>query len=153
MHSKALFPALSGPLHASFACSLVEELHHSCTDAPILAQSFGNFATSFSLTLLEIAWPDDPKFRSLHSNKTTRYTAASVCCLLDHFLPICILPSRGTSATDVLIRMVAIQTQTAIRKSMQHKHHLLEIPDFSDIFSTPAFTFWRDDPCHPNWGQ
>ena len=47
--------------------------------------------------------------------------------------------------------MVELQTQAATRKNMQYKHHLLEIPQFTALFPTPARSFLRDDTLSPLW--
>ena len=82
--------------------------------------------------------------------KTKTRTGVSECRLLNPFPPTFFLWAPW-DLRDKCVSVVELQTQTAIRKNMQYKHDLLEIPQFLDLFPVPAHTFLRTDMLSPIW--
>ena len=52
---------------------------------------------------------------------------------------------------DTCVRFLELQTQIAISKNMQYKHHLLDVPQFLSLFPDRDNPSLRDDFLSPLW--
>ena len=119
---------------------------HRCPNLGTIIWKFRNL----SLTLLENAWPNEPDFQSLQFDKNDDVHWCLRMPPAKPFPPL-FFHSAPWDLRDKCVSVVELQTQTAIRKNMQYKHHLLEIPQFLDLFPVPDNTFLRTDTLSPIW--
>ena len=119
---------------------------HRCPNLGTIIWKFRNL----SLTLLENAWPNEPDFQSLQFDKNDDVHWCLRMPPAKPFPPL-FFHSAPWDLRDKCVSVVELQTQTAIRKNMQYKHHLLEILQFLDLFPVPENTFLRTDTLSPIW--
>ena len=119
---------------------------HRCPNLGTVIWKFKNL----SYTMLKAAWPENPEFESLKFHEDAEI----------HWCPR--MPSARTfpnsfftafpwDLQDTCVKFLELQTQIAISKNMQYKHHLLDVTQFLSLFPDHENSPLRDDFLSPLW--
>ena len=103
-----------------------------------------------SCAMLQAAWPENPDFESLRFHEDAEI----------HWCPR--MPSARTfpnnfftafpwDLRNTCVKFLELQTQIAISKNMQYKHHLLDVAQFLSLFPDLENSSLRDDLLSPLW--
>ena len=141
--------ATIGPLPSLFSCSKGAKSHLLFIDALTLERSFGNSKTSLvpccklpgpqTLNLSPFKFYDDDEIHWCPRMPLARTFPA-------HFFT-----AFSWDLRDICVKFLELQTQIAISKNMQYKHHLLDVSQFLSLFPDLENSPLRDDFLGPLW--
>ena len=100
--------------------------------------------------MLQTAWPEHPEFESVkfHDDAEIHWCPGMPPARIfpDTFFAAFPWDLRGTC-----VKFLELQTQIAISKNLQYKHHLLDVPQFLSLFPDLENPRLRDDFLCPLW--
>ena len=119
---------------------------HRCPNLGTVIWKFKNL----SCAMLQTAWPENPEFESFKFHEDDEI----------HWCPR-MPPARAFPAhfystfpwdlRNICVKFLELQTQIAISRSMQYKHHLLDVSQFLSLFPDLDNSPLRDDVLGPLW--
>ena len=119
---------------------------HRCPNLGTVIWKFKNL----SCAMLQTAWPDNPEYESLkfHEDAETHWCPRMPPA---RTFPNNLFAAFPWDLRDTCVRFLELQTQIAISKNMQYKHHLLDVPQFLSMFPDLDTPSLRHDFLNPLW--
>ena len=119
---------------------------HRCPNLGAIIWKFKNL----SCAMLQDAWPEDPVFEEckFHEDSETHWCPRMPAA---RAFPSRFLAAFPWDLKEICVKFLELQTQIAVSKNMQYKHHLLDVQQFLSLFPEIDNAPLRCDFLSPLW--
>ena len=117
---------------------------HRCPSLGTVVCKFRNL----SVAMLQVAWSENPDFDSFNFDNDDEIHWCPRMPSARPF-PQGLFSAFSWDLKETCVQFLELQTQIAIRKNMQYKHHLSDVPSFVALFPEPVDAFLRVDSLSP----